>query len=65
MAHGVFPRVIRFAEGAAEGLVVKQRIVSESVRATRSIYDAAFHGAAKSVDELATAHQSDRANESG
>jgi hypothetical protein len=65
MADGVLPRVIRFAESAAEELMVKQRIVSESVRTTRFMDDPAFDRAAKSPDQLATSHQSDRTHESG
>ena len=47
MAHQHLVADGRFAEGAAERLVVEQRIVAESAGAARRVQDPAFHRAAK------------------
>ena len=64
MADLHFLLIRGFAEGAAERLVIKQRIVAESVLAARlRSDDAAFDDAAKRLHQLAIAHQRDHAHE--
>src|ERR1700690_173382 len=52
-----------FAERAAEGWVVEQRVVPEAVGPARGIEDDTFHHASKRVQQAALLSQGDRADE--
>jgi len=64
MAHQHLVANGRLPEGAAEGFVVEQRVISESTRSARRFQYAAFHRASKCSDQVAALDQSNDADES-
>jgi len=64
MAHQHFISNGRFSEGAAERLVIKQRVIPESSGPARRIQDPPLNRSAKGPSQLALFHQSDYADKS-